>query len=153
MAGTTVKYFAYPFGLHRHPLIDLEQVLQESGYRVLFQLSRGLIRLRQTVSFCVGTVQTVAALIGFQYVFHGNYDGVRFVRILFWFSGLHWMSRSSKLQCGIVGLVPSSTEMVLVFLYNTGLFLYCIIKVIVLNLGRELWTLILSLPLGIEKSL
>ena len=83
MAGTTVKYFAYPFGLHRHPLIDLGQVLQESGYRGAVTTVPGFNTTKTNGFFLRrDLVDASLPLSVFKARFHGNYDGVRFVRDL-----------------------------------------------------------------------
>jgi peptidoglycan/xylan/chitin deacetylase (PgdA/CDA1 family) len=83
LAGTKVKYFAYPFGFYRNVHIDLMQVLQESGYRGAVTLVPGLITAG-TNSYYLhrDLVNSSMPMPVFKARLNGNHDGVIFTRKL-----------------------------------------------------------------------
>jgi peptidoglycan/xylan/chitin deacetylase (PgdA/CDA1 family) len=81
IAGTIVKYFAYPFGFHRNASIDLVKVLQESGYQGAVTLVPGFIT-PDTNSYFLHRDIAIASIpmSVFKARLLGNYDGVMYVR-------------------------------------------------------------------------
>lgn len=79
--GIKIEYFSYPFGACNNPEINLEEVLQESGYRGAVTNISGLNDLRSNQYFLYREI-TEASMPGrvFRARVYGNYDAVRFIR-------------------------------------------------------------------------
>lgn len=78
---TTVKYFAYPFGVHRNASIDLVEVLQKSGYQGAVTLIPGFVT-SDTDSYFLHRDLARASMSRsvFRARLLGNYDAVMYLR-------------------------------------------------------------------------
>ncbi len=83
ITGTTVKYFAYPFGFFRNAHIDLAQVLQEAGYRGAVTTVPGFNTLN-TNRYLLhrDLVKASMPMPLFRARLRGNHDGVTWIRKL-----------------------------------------------------------------------
>jgi peptidoglycan/xylan/chitin deacetylase (PgdA/CDA1 family) len=81
MAETRVDYFAYPFGFHQNPHMDLVRVLQESGYRgAVTTLSGFNTTGRNSYLLHRDLVNAAMPISVFKARLLGNQDGITFVR-------------------------------------------------------------------------
>jgi peptidoglycan/xylan/chitin deacetylase (PgdA/CDA1 family) len=81
MIGTTVNYFAYPFGRYENSRIDVLRILQESGYRAAVTTMSGPNTLT-TNRFLLrrDLVNPGLTMSAFKARVFGNHDPVMFVR-------------------------------------------------------------------------
>jgi peptidoglycan/xylan/chitin deacetylase (PgdA/CDA1 family) len=88
ITGARVRYFSYPFGFHRRSPLNLERMLQESGYRGAVTVDPGFNTMN-TNRFCLHRDLVDASLPSPVFVarFLGNYDPVIVMRRALGLSG------------------------------------------------------------------
>lgn len=81
MTGRPVEYFAYPSGEHRHPEVNLSEVLQGAGYKGAVTTVPGF-NSAETDRYLLHRDLTDAPMPGavFRARVLGNYDAVRFLK-------------------------------------------------------------------------
>jgi peptidoglycan/xylan/chitin deacetylase (PgdA/CDA1 family) len=81
ITGTRVKYFAYPFGFYRNAHIDLERVVQDSGYRGAVTTVPGF-NTASTNTFLLrrDLVNASMPMTVFKARLSGSHDSMMFVR-------------------------------------------------------------------------
>jgi peptidoglycan/xylan/chitin deacetylase (PgdA/CDA1 family) len=81
ITGTSVRFFAYPFGACNNSRIDLARILHESGYQGAVTLAPGLI-IASTNSYFLhrDLVNASMPMSVFKARLLGNYDGVMSIR-------------------------------------------------------------------------
>jgi peptidoglycan/xylan/chitin deacetylase (PgdA/CDA1 family) len=81
MTGTTIAYFAYPFGAHHNPAVNLTEVLRTTGYSGAVTTISGF-NVPGADPYLLHRELTPASMAGsvFRARTFGNYDAVRFVK-------------------------------------------------------------------------
>lgn len=81
LTGTKIEYFSYPFGAYQNPVINVTEVLRESGYRGAVTTISGFNSITSN-PYLLHREITYASM--HKWVFtaraHGNYDAVRFLK-------------------------------------------------------------------------
>jgi peptidoglycan/xylan/chitin deacetylase (PgdA/CDA1 family) len=88
LTGKKLKYFAYPSGKYENPIVDIIDVLRESGYSGAVTTIPGF-NSTHTNAYLLNRELTRASMPDevFKARVYGNYDGVRVVKELFHTAG------------------------------------------------------------------
>ena len=81
ITGTSVRFFAYPFGAYKNAYIDLSRILHDSGYQGAVTLEPGIISASTNSYFLHRDLVSASMPMSvFKARLLGNYDGVLYVR-------------------------------------------------------------------------